>query len=72
MLGFAVKTLEGVEIRDQYISEGAKLKLATAGQVRLYNFSFSLCISPSDYFLILEWPRSMEREVALCLTYGVP
>jgi len=51
VLGFAVKTLEGVEIFGTNTYQmGEKLQSVTAGQLQVYKFSFSLSVNPSDYF----------------------
>jgi lipopolysaccharide transport system ATP-binding protein len=51
IVGFTVKTLEGVEIfGTNTFLMGKKLKPVSQGQICVFRFSFSLRVSPSDYF----------------------
>jgi lipopolysaccharide transport system ATP-binding protein len=51
VIGFAVKTLEGVEIfGTNTFQMGEKLKPIAEGQIRVFKFSFSLFVNPTDYF----------------------
>jgi hypothetical protein len=51
IIGFTVKTLEGVEIfGTNTFLMGKKVKSASQGQICIYRFSFSLQVNPSDYF----------------------
>jgi len=51
IVGFTVKTLEGVEIfGTNTFLMGKKLKPVSQGQICVFRFSFSLQVSPSDYF----------------------
>jgi len=54
VVGFAVKTLEGVEIfGTNTFQMGEKLIPIAEGQIRVFRFSFSLRVNPGDYFLDL-------------------
>ncbi len=51
VIGFAVKTLEGVEIfGTNTFQMGQKLKPMPEGQIHVFKFSFALRVNPSDYF----------------------
>jgi len=54
VVGFAVKTLEGVEIfGTNTFQMGEKLIPIAEGQIRVFRFSFSLRVNPGDYFFDL-------------------
>jgi len=54
VVGFAVKTLEGVEIfGTNTFQMGEKLKPIAEGQTSVFKFSFSLSVNPNDYFFDL-------------------
>jgi homopolymeric O-antigen transport system ATP-binding protein len=51
IVGFAVKTVEGVEIfGTNTFQMGEKLKPIAEGQICVFRFSFSVRVNPSDYF----------------------
>lgn len=54
MIGFSVKTLEGVDVygTNTFIL-GHRLRPATVGQVCIFKFEFSMFLKPRDYFLDL-------------------
>jgi hypothetical protein len=54
VIGFSVKTLEGLEIYGtNTFLLGQKIKPGVAGCIELFKFSFVLCVNPSDYFFDL-------------------
>jgi ABC-type polysaccharide/polyol phosphate transport system ATPase subunit len=54
VVGFTIKTLEGVEIfGTNTFLMGKKIKSVPGGQVRVFHFSFALPVNPGDYFLNL-------------------
>jgi ABC-type polysaccharide/polyol phosphate transport system ATPase subunit len=54
IVGFTVKTLEGIEIfGTNTFLMGKKLKPVSQGQICVFRFSFSLRVNPSDYFFNL-------------------
>lgn len=54
VLGFAIKTLEGVEIfATNTFLRAEKLDPADAEQISVYKFSFCLRVQPNDYFIDL-------------------
>jgi homopolymeric O-antigen transport system ATP-binding protein len=51
VIGFAVKTLEGVEIfGTNTFQMGERLKPVVSGDIRVFKFSFLLRVNPTDYF----------------------
>ena len=54
VIGFAVKTLEGVEIfGTNTFQRGDQLSPMSEGQVCVFKFSFSVFVNPTDYFFDL-------------------
>lgn len=52
VVGFTIKTLEGVEIfGTNTFLMGKRIKSVPGGQARVFHFSFSLPVNPGDYFL---------------------
>jgi lipopolysaccharide transport system ATP-binding protein len=51
IVGFAIKTVEGVEIfGTNTFLMGKQIKAASSGEVGTFKFSFSLRVNPGDYF----------------------
>src|SRR5262249_51184998 len=51
LIGFAVKTLEGIEVfATNTFLMGTKVKAVCQGQICVFRFSFKLRVKPGDYF----------------------